>query len=69
MNSEINSSNDVNTRFKKKLEDLKSILPPLGKNVGHSCAAVTLTSILDVLDLPDLRKAYSLLSRSCLSFW
>lgn len=58
MNSEINSSNDVNTRFKKKLEDLKSILPPLGKNVGHSCAAVTLTSILDVLDLPDLRKAY-----------
>ncbi len=48
MNSEINSSNDVNTRFKKKLEDLKSILPPLGKNVGHSCAAVTLTSILEL---------------------
>jgi C_GCAxxG_C_C family probable redox protein len=58
MNQETNSQIDISTRFKKKLEDLKTILPPLGKNVGNSCAAVTLTNILDVLDLPDLRKVY-----------
>jgi C_GCAxxG_C_C family probable redox protein len=58
MNPETNSQNDIIIRFKKKLEDLKTILPPLGKNVGNSCAAVTLTNILDVLNLPDLRKIY-----------
>jgi C_GCAxxG_C_C family probable redox protein len=58
MSSEINDNKDINARFKKKLEDLKPILPPLGKNVGHSCAAVTLTNILDVLELQDLKKVF-----------
>jgi C_GCAxxG_C_C family probable redox protein len=58
MNSETVAQNDISTRFKNKLEDLKSILPPLGKNVGNSCAAVTFTHILDVLNLPDLKKNY-----------
>jgi len=58
MNSEISSQEDIRLRFKKKLEDLKQILPPLGKNVGNSCAAVTLTNILDVLNLQDLKEIY-----------
>jgi C_GCAxxG_C_C family probable redox protein len=58
MNSETDSHNDISTRFKNKLVDLKTILPPLGKNIGHSCAAVTLTNILDVLNVPDLKKNY-----------
>jgi len=58
MNSEINSQNDISLRFKKKLEDLKLILPPLGKNIGNSCAAVTLTNILDLLNLQDLKNIY-----------
>ncbi|MFW9818880.1 MAG: C-GCAxxG-C-C family protein [Candidatus Thorarchaeota archaeon] len=58
MNSETSSQNDISTRYKNKLEDLKTILPPLGKNVGHSCAATTLTHILDVLNLPDLKIIY-----------
>jgi len=58
MNSKIEPNNDIRTRFKRKLEDLKNILPPLGKNIGHSCAATTLTSILDVLNLQDLKLIY-----------
>jgi hypothetical protein len=58
MKSEIGSQEDASIRFKQKLEDLKRILPPLGKNIGHSCAAVTFTNILEVLNYPDLKKVY-----------
>ncbi|MFW9829684.1 MAG: C-GCAxxG-C-C family protein [Candidatus Thorarchaeota archaeon] len=54
----MNSENNINLRFKNKLEELKQILPPLGKNIGHSCAATTLTNILDVLNLKDLKANY-----------
>lgn len=58
MSSEIKANKGISANFKKKLEDLKLILPPLGKNVGHSCAATTLTNILDVLDLKELKSIY-----------
>lgn len=45
-------------QFKIKLEELKKILPPLGKNRGHSCAATTLTHILEVLDLTSVNSIY-----------
>jgi len=52
------TQNDVILRFKSKLEELKQILPPLGKNRGHSCTATTLTHILDVLDLTSGNSIY-----------
>ncbi|MEJ2250091.1 MAG: C-GCAxxG-C-C family protein [Candidatus Lokiarchaeota archaeon] len=58
MTSDKSVQNDLNQRFKEKLNDLKFTLPPLGKNKGHSCAATTLTNILDVLDLSDLKLNY-----------
>ncbi|MFX0178147.1 MAG: C-GCAxxG-C-C family protein [Candidatus Hodarchaeota archaeon] len=58
MTSERSEQIDFNLRFRNKLEDLKQILPPLGKNRGHSCAATTLTNILDILDSPSLKNHY-----------
>lgn len=58
MTPETSDQNNFNLRFKNKLEDLKQILPPLGKNRGHSCAATTLTNILDALDLTSLKYNY-----------
>ncbi|MBY8984179.1 MAG: C_GCAxxG_C_C family protein [Candidatus Lokiarchaeota archaeon] len=49
---------DINKRFEDKLIELKSFLPPLGKNIGNSCAADTLNSIIEVLDLKDLKNVY-----------
>lgn len=49
---------DIMKRFDKKIETLKEILPPLGRNRGTSCAAVTLTNILDVLNVEDLKSSY-----------
>lgn len=49
---------DIINRFKDKLEDFKIILPPLGKKRGTSCAAITLTNILDVLNIKDVNLFY-----------
>lgn len=49
---------DIMNRFKDKLEDLKIILPPLGKKRGTSCAAITLTNILDVLNIKGVNLFY-----------
>ena len=57
--NEINSRRpDFNTKFKEKVEELKETLIPLGKDPGTSCAALTFTNILDVLDNEDLKSHY-----------
>ncbi len=48
---------DYRTKFKEKVEELKETLVPLGKDPGNSCAALTFTSILDVLE-SDVLKSY-----------
>ena len=48
----------INKRFEEKLIELKDILPPLVKNIGNSCAADTLNSILEVLNLKDVKNSY-----------
>ena len=50
--SNLNSlKTDIIKRFDEKLIELKDKLPPLGKNIGNSCAADTLNIIMDVLNL------------------
>ncbi|MHA2390478.1 MAG: C-GCAxxG-C-C family protein [Promethearchaeota archaeon] len=49
---------DINTRFEEKLKELNDTLPPLGKNIGNSCAADTLNSIVEVLNLEHTNRAY-----------
>jgi len=49
---------DFQSKFKEKVETLKETIIPLGKDPGHSCAALTLTSILDVLERDDLSSHY-----------
>jgi len=49
---------EINERFDDKIEELKEKLPSLGKNIGNSCAALTLTSILDVLGLIEFKHHY-----------
>ena len=58
MNNSSFSQTDVFKRFEEKLIELESLLPPLGKNIGNSCAADTLNSILEVLNLEDVKNAY-----------
>jgi C_GCAxxG_C_C family probable redox protein len=58
MNSTETSQKDIFERFEDKLEELKVTLPPLGKSPGNSCAANTLDSILDVLNLKVLNTNY-----------
>jgi len=52
------SQNDIFKRFQNKIEELKETLPPLGRTPGTSCAAVTFTNILDVLNLEALKGFY-----------
>ncbi len=52
------SQKDIINRFKDKLADLKLILPPLGKRHGTSCAAITLTNILEVLNIKGVDHFY-----------
>ena len=49
---------DINKRFEEKLIELKDTLPPLGRNIGNSCAADTLNSIIEVLGLKDVKNPY-----------
>jgi C_GCAxxG_C_C family probable redox protein len=42
---------DIIQRFEDKLIELKDTLPPLGKSIGNSCAADTINSIMEILDL------------------
>ena len=58
MNDNNTTQPDFNARFKEKIEELKDTIIPLGKDPGTSCAALTLTHILDVLDREDLRSHY-----------
>ena len=44
------SQEDIFDRFEAKLGELKETLPPLGRTPGTSCAAVTFTNILAVLN-------------------
>ena len=50
MESNSISQKDVFERFQAKLEELKETMPPLGRTPGTSCAAVTFTNILAVLN-------------------
>ena len=52
------SNTDINERFDEKIEELKTSLPPLGRDIGTSCAAQTLTHVLNVLGLKDFDTVY-----------
>ncbi|MHA2006840.1 MAG: C-GCAxxG-C-C family protein [Promethearchaeota archaeon] len=57
--SEINSKeNNIINRFEEKLIELENSLPPLGKNIGNSCAADTLNSIIEILKLENANNLY-----------
>ena len=58
MNNPTSPLADINKRFEEKLMELESVLPPLGKNIGNSCAADTLNSIIEVLNLKDVKNIY-----------
>ena len=49
---------DINERFDEKLEELKESLPPLGRDIGTSCAALTFTHVLNVLGLKEFDNIY-----------
>jgi len=50
MESDIKTQKDIFERYQAKLEELKETIPPLGRTPGTSCAALTFTNILAVLD-------------------
>ncbi|MHA1489681.1 MAG: C-GCAxxG-C-C family protein [Promethearchaeota archaeon] len=52
------SGKDIFQRFKDKMEEFKTTLPPLGRESGNSCAANTLNSILEILNLKDIELFY-----------
>lgn len=52
------SEKNVLRRFKDKIEELKTSLPPLGRERGNSCAADTLNSILEILNLKEFDSYY-----------
>jgi C_GCAxxG_C_C family probable redox protein len=58
MTNSTSQHGDINKKFEEKLEELKNSLPPLGKNIGNSCAADTLNSIIEVLNLEDANNVY-----------
>jgi C_GCAxxG_C_C family probable redox protein len=49
---------DIIQRFDKKIIELKDTLPPMGKNIGNSCAADTLNGIVDILKLGEDKYHY-----------
>lgn len=49
---------DIFKRFEEKLIELKETLPPLGRNIGNSCAADTLNSIIEILRLEKVNVSY-----------
>jgi len=49
---------DIIKRFDEKILELKDTLPPLGKNIGNSCAADTMNSIMEVLNLTEGNISY-----------
>ena len=52
------ANKEIQERFDEKIEQLKKILPPLGKDIGTSCAALTLNHVIDVLGLKDYDSVY-----------
>jgi len=58
MTPESNSQKDIFERFKSKIEELKVSLPPYGRKPGNSCAAHTLTNILNVLNKSEFDAFY-----------
>ena len=52
------SEKAIQERFDEKLEELKESLPPLGKDIGTSCAALTFTHVLDVLGSKNFDSVY-----------
>jgi len=58
MSNSTSTKTDINKRFEEKLMELESLLPPLGKNIGNSCAADTLNSFIEVLNLKDIKNVY-----------
>lgn len=54
----MNATKDIMVRFDEKLEELKSTLPPLGRELGTNCSALTLTNILNVLGPEPLQIVY-----------
>ena len=58
MSNSTSTQTDITKRFEEKLMELESLLPPLGKNIGNSCAADTLNSIIEVLNLKDIKNVY-----------
>ena len=52
------SNKDIQERFDEKIEALKTILPPLGRDIGTSCAALTFTHVLNVLGLDGSNSMY-----------
>jgi len=58
MNNSNSPQTDISKRFEEKLIELKNSLPPLGKNIGNSCAADTLNSIIEILKLKDVKSIY-----------
>lgn len=56
MNQNESSKRDIIQRFKDKIQELKTTLPPEGRKFGNSCAAHTINNILEVLDSKDLGK-------------
>ena len=49
---------DIDERFDEKIEELKKILPPLVRDIGTSCAALTFTHVLNVLGLKEFDNIY-----------
>ena len=58
MESHNKSQKDIFERFQDKIEELKETLPPLGRTPGTSCAAVTFTNILAVLNSDVFKSFY-----------
>ena len=49
---------DFRKKFQERIEELKEIFPPLGRDPGTSCAALTLTNILEILDGDELKSHF-----------
>ena len=58
MNNQNTIKEDIIKRFDDKLIELKDSLPPLGKSIGNSCAADTINSIIDILNLEERKNSY-----------
>lgn len=58
MDAKKSDQKDIRKRTEEKIEVLKETLPPLGYNLGMSCAAQALINILDVLNKKELESDY-----------